>query len=333
MKRVLLIASLSERYYYDAFVAECKKENILVGILDPEYHINNNCTIHLEQDGSTISGSIEVVVLGDNSNDTTMFGLHEIDLAWYSRVHRTERVSQMTDYNRRFKWSETLSTLDMFLSVLPCPWVNTREAIEYVETNKLFQQVCAQRTGLHTPQTVVTNRHDKLCTFTRNQNHEHVLLKSMGYTELEETGLDFVYSELFDFAEIAASEQAVAICPVYAQSYIPKQYEYRVMVLGDKVLGCRIDSQSSEKTRVDWRHYDFDNVEDIAENLPAWVQASLIKTLNSMRLSYGAVDMILTPDNEWVFLEVNPNGQWHWIQQLADLPIAKTVATMLKNFQ
>jgi glutathione synthase/RimK-type ligase-like ATP-grasp enzyme len=48
-----------------------------------------------------------------------------------------------------------------------------------------------------------------------------------------------------------------------------------------------------------------------------------------MGLSYGAIDMILTPDGRYVFLEINPNGQYYWIEQMTGLPISDAVCDLL----
>ena len=55
---------------------------------------------------------------------------------------------------------------------------------------------------------------------------------------------------------------------------------------------------------------------------------------DSMRtwgLKFGAIDMVITPNDHYVFLEVNPAGQWGWIEDLTQLPIAEAIATLLKN--
>ena len=50
-----------------------------------------------------------------------------------------------------------------------------------------------------------------------------------------------------------------------------------------------------------------------------------------MNLEFGAADFIRTPDDEYVFLEINPNGRWWWIQELTGMNIAKDIATHLSN--
>jgi glutathione synthase/RimK-type ligase-like ATP-grasp enzyme len=46
-------------------------------------------------------------------------------------------------------------------------------------------------------------------------------------------------------------------------------------------------------------------------------------------LSYGAIDMIVTPEGEFIFLEVNPHGAWLWIENEIGTPIAASLAESL----
>jgi len=46
-------------------------------------------------------------------------------------------------------------------------------------------------------------------------------------------------------------------------------------------------------------------------------------------LIFAAIDMILTPDGHYVFLELNPNGQWEWIENATHLPICSTLVDVL----
>ena len=148
--------------------------------------------------------------------------------------------------------------------------------------------------------------------------------------KLDALGNDFLYSERFSHEELLGSHDAIQACPVFSQQYVEKRYEYRVMVIGNQVLACRIDSQASSMTKTDWRHYDFDNVEHSRAELPLGVQEQLICFMHEIGLTYGAIDLIETPEGDYVFLEVNPCGQWGWIEHYAGLPIPQAVANMLK---
>ncbi len=51
--------------------------------------------------------------------------------------------------------------------------------------------------------------------------------------------------------------------------------------------------------------------------------------MNRLGLRFGALDFLVTPDGEWYFLEINPNGQWAWIEQETGLPISDAIADAL----
>lgn len=102
-------------------------------------------------------------------------------------------------------------------------------------------------------------------------------------------------------------------------------------VVGDRVFTCAIHSQDSEKTMHDWRRYDFDNVRHEAYQLPAEVEAKILGFMSATGLIFGAIDMVLTPQGDYVFLEVNPQGQWGWIEEFTGLPIARAIAELLAN--
>jgi glutathione synthase/RimK-type ligase-like ATP-grasp enzyme len=53
--------------------------------------------------------------------------------------------------------------------------------------------------------------------------------------------------------------------------------------------------------------------------------------MTALGLRFGALDFLLTPDDEWVFLEINPNGQWAFIEQATGLPIAAAIADALTS--
>jgi D-alanine-D-alanine ligase-like ATP-grasp enzyme len=50
-----------------------------------------------------------------------------------------------------------------------------------------------------------------------------------------------------------------------------------------------------------------------------------------LNLEYGALDFVLTPDGRFVFLEINPNGQWLWLDDMLSLGITTAVAEWLSG--
>jgi hypothetical protein len=47
--------------------------------------------------------------------------------------------------------------------------------------------------------------------------------------------------------------------PITLQKYVNKKFEVRYTVIEDEHFACAIDSQHSNKAKVDWRRYDIPN--------------------------------------------------------------------------
>jgi hypothetical protein len=98
-----------------------------------------------------------------------------------------------------------------------------------------------------------------------------------------------------------------------------------------RVFAIEIHSQQSEKTKHDWRHYDFDKVAHCVHELPDRVRNQCLALVQALDLRFGAIELIVTPNNEYVFLEINPTGQYQWLEALTDLPITDSIVELLIN--
>ena len=110
---------------------------------------------------------------------------------------------------------------------------------------------------------------------------------------------------------------------------MPKRLELRITVVGQRVFAAEIHSQQSNHTRYDYRHYDDNSTRYQPHTLPAEVAQRCLHLVARLGLYYGAIDMILTPDGRYVFLEINPNGQYLWIEQATRLPISDAICDLL----
>jgi glutathione synthase/RimK-type ligase-like ATP-grasp enzyme len=124
---------------------------------------------------------------------------------------------------------------------------------------------------------------------------------------------------------------AIRLAPCQFQEYIPKRLELRVTVVGDELFTAEIHSQAHERTRIDWRHYDVP-IPYRKGSLPVEVAERCLALTRGYDLNFSAIDLILTPDGRYVFLEINPNGQWLWVQQsIPDLKIKEAIAAQLSR--
>jgi glutathione synthase/RimK-type ligase-like ATP-grasp enzyme len=118
------------------------------------------------------------------------------------------------------------------------------------------------------------------------------------------------------------------IAPILMQEEVSKARELRVTVVGDQVFSCALYSQDHEETAVDWRRA-ISQVRHEATRVSADLERKLLNMTHDCGLTFGAFDLIETPSGDIVFVELNPNGQWAWIEQMTQLPIREAILDVL----
>lgn len=211
-------------------------------------------------------------------------------------------------------------------------WVSKPHKIKMAE-NKVYQLDTARKIGFKIPNLLVTNDPSAVKQFIINlsKRNKEAVIKPLHTVAIQKGNKLFGnYTRKITLADIP-NKASIQLTPCFIQEYINKQIELRITVVGNRVFAAEIHSQSSEKTKIDWRRYDFDNVTHCKHMLPSSIQTHCISLVKKLGLAFGAIDMILTPKNEYVFLEINPNGQWGWIEMLTKLPISDAIANLLIN--
>ena len=118
----------------------------------------------------------------------------------------------------------------------------------------------------------------------------------------------------------------IQLTPVIFQRYVPVLYDLRITIVGDRIFAAELHTQQG-KYQVDVRLNR--NMPCYPHTLPAEVSQKLLNLMERLGLEYGAIDMRLTPDGDYVFLEINPNGSYFYIESATGLPISRTLAQRL----
>jgi len=260
--------------------------------------------------------------------DERTLELDDVGVVWHRHV-RAGRPAAIDDPRaRRFAELEAEAVLLQLWSELdalfvPAPWATIRAG-----QSKLLQLGLAGRLGFEIPASTVTTDPAALLDFIRAHGGcitKHVSHQSTRDSELDHEMLRF--TEPVTHRDLAAYRSA-QLAPVYAQAYVPKRVELRVTVVGEQVFAAEIDSQAAARTRHDWRRLDTGATYRV-HALPDEVAARCVRLTRALGLRYGAIDLVLTPDDRYVFLEINPAGEFHWIERLTGLPITRAIAELL----
>jgi MvdD pre-ATP grasp domain/RimK-like ATP-grasp domain len=258
--------------------------------------------------------------------------LREVRAIWHRRPGVPEPDARITDAKAR-EWvcQESQSLLEGIWNTLDCLHVPGLHHDRYAAENKLKQLVQASQLGFSIPRTLVTNRPSRLLDgFSTFEGR--AITKVLSNPVVPRAGDDVEEWSAFTrpiHRRDLAYRAAIRYAPVIVQEYAPKLLEVRVTVVGSQVFAAAIHSQNNSRTQHDWRHYDFARTPHEAYALPERVSQLCIELVQSLNLNFGAIDLVLTPDGEYVFLEINPSGQWLWIQELTDLPISDAIAELL----
>jgi glutathione synthase/RimK-type ligase-like ATP-grasp enzyme len=257
--------------------------------------------------------------------------LSDIGSVWFRRPLRSDRASDCSEEDAEFAKKESDYVIKaIYRGLEHCRWLNTPDQISRADC-KPDQLAVAQSCGLLTPKTVITNDPAVALSFFDSCSGEVIYKQLSGYSRFNAAeGLRYsVYTNVMSRDDLKARADAIRCAPCLFQEYITKEKELRITIVGIHIFVAEIDSQASERSRIDWRHYDIGNTPYRAVEIPERVRISLFRVMKHYDLTFGCIDMIITPSGDYVFLELNPNGQWYWIEYLTGLPIAKCIADYL----
>jgi glutathione synthase/RimK-type ligase-like ATP-grasp enzyme len=158
--------------------------------------------------------------------------------------------------------------------------------------------------------------------------HEwQVVAKPVGHGEVKgdngETD-SWVYTNLVT-TDFRLSLPLVANCPTLFQQYIPKVLDVRVTVVGDKCISVALHSQENKESTIDCRRENMRHMRYSQIELPEPLAINLVALTRSYGLWFAAIDLALDETGEYWFLELNPAGQWAWLEQITGVPISEAI--------
>ncbi len=205
-------------------------------------------------------------------------------------------------------------------------WISPPDAIDSARS-KFEQLRRAQNIGLSVPETRFTNSLSSAQEL-RLKNSGGIIFKPHDMGALHPKSGKAVYTNLCDFGvlEDPKAKDSLRICPGIFQEYIPKTHDVRVNVVGERVFATEIRSTTE---KLDWRRYNFTTLSHREISLPDEVRDGCIRLVKSFGLQFGAIDFAACEDGRLIFLEINANGQWAWIQAMTGQPISTAITDLL----
>jgi glutathione synthase/RimK-type ligase-like ATP-grasp enzyme len=204
------------------------------------------------------------------------------------------------------------------------PWGRIRLA-----EAKQLQLELARAVGLDVPRTLVTNDPAAVRALWE-QCAGRLVTKMMASFAIRADGADqVVFTNPLSEQDLAGLD-GLRLCPMTFQERLEKELELRVTVVGRRTFTASIDSRALERSRTDWRREGLALIDRWKPHvLPADVERGLLALMDALGLNYGAADFVITPEGRHVFLEVNPAGEFFWLERENGFPISDALADVL----
>ena len=250
----------------------------------------------------------------------------EVKSVWYRRNVVPDLPEDLDSGTREFCERETRMFLEGTLAALPTQrWLSSPQAIWRAE-RKPYQLAVAAQLGFTVPNTIVTNDQAAAREFAQ----ERLLVAkavSSGYISGSD-GDQAVFTSALTPGDLE-DLKGLALAPVTFQENVEKSSDIRVTVVGDEVFAAEILSQGQESSKIDWRATDNPDLKHRTHALPATLANLCVRLVSHLGLAFGALDFALKPDGTYVFFEINPNGEWLWLEDQLGLPISDKIAAWL----
>lgn len=268
----------------------------------------------------------EVVV-----NDMS-FNLSEITSVWYRRPETPE--TKVEDPGQRQFAEHELSELlqQLYFKLGNSFWVSDYQALDAAR-RKLPQLHIARSLGMAVPKTLATNSPRRIRSFYNEcagrvvykTLHAPVIKPSSG-PELWGVPTTIIGNDYISQIDLIRHTGGIF------QEYIDKAYEIRVTVIGEEIFAAKINSQVEPTAQTDWRSaVAYGLVEVTPYELPDTVAKQCRSIITSYGLNFGAIDIIKSSNDEYVFLELNCNGQWLWVEEATGQPLSTAMVKLLTN--
>ena len=252
----------------------------------------------------------------------------EVRAVWARKLWSPRMADNLDERFRSMCVSESVAALDGFLDALhSARWVNDLNRERDAE-NKQRQLRLAARAGLRVPRTLVTNDPVAARQFFAETEGQTVAKLLRPITVSMDADKPFVYTNRVREEDLAGAE-ALRHSPMVFQELIPKAYELRVACVAGEAFAGALDATGTSRGHTDWRRASPEECRWQKTQLPTEVASSLKALMSELGLVFGAVDLIYTPSGEYVFLEVNPSGEWGMLERDLGLPISEAIAKAL----
>lgn len=249
---------------------------------------------------------------------------------WFRKLNftfelkRTENLF-LSNSLKKFLTSELNSIYDLFNHL----YKNTKVlgSTNNMDVEKISTLLIAKKIGLNTPDFLITSNKIKLRDFIKKNGK--IITKPIFNVKpiyLSKSKHFYMYSALITNIE----EIEDSFFPSLFQAFIEKMYEIRVFFLDGKLFAAGY-TNSKRTQLIDSRNLFKTELIYFPVSLPKTIIQKIIRLMEKLNLKTGSLDLILSTEQKYYFLEVNPCGQFERLSNACNFNLDKEVALWLIN--
>lgn len=288
-----------------------------LGVTLREHHGVNPLRFDL-RDFPAEAGSFRLDALGTTRSLSSLGGLDEVRAVWWRRPHPSRVPLGVRPDDDAYRQAECDGFIQGLLWSIPALWVND-PGHDRTAHRKIVQLETAYRAGFAVPETLITNDPALALDFIESRPGT-VVYKRTGTSRAE-----FAETRIVGATDLHRLD-GIRSAPTTFQDFVEARCDLRVVWVDGVAWTVRIDSQAGAG-RVDSR-LDV-SVDFTPDRLPASVSKSLTTLMGALGLGFGVLDLRLGTDGEYYFLEVNPQGQFAYLEIKTGLPLFTSLANLL----
>ncbi|MGI2901837.1 MvdD family ATP-grasp ribosomal peptide maturase [Tolypothrix sp. VBCCA 56010] len=256
--------------------------------------------------------------------------LSEVSAVWYRRIAIAQRIPNTMDSQlRQASVQESRVTVQGAIASIQGFHLDRLPNIRLADNKQLQLQV-ARQLGLDIPHTLITNNPQAVKEFSQECEQGMIAKMLSSFAIYDRLGQEHVvFTNPVTDADLDNLD-GLDLCPMTFQEKVPKALELRTTIVGKRVFTAAVDSQSLQLSRYDWRRQGIALLNAWQPyDLPQDIEQKLLQLMAYFNLNYGAIDIILTPDGRHIFLEINPVGEFFWLEHCPGFPISQAIAEVL----
>jgi hypothetical protein len=318
---ILIISDPRGDAHVDFVTDELVRRGIPYFVFDPARY-PDECRLTIE---GTRKGSSAILRSADVQLD-----LAQVAGAWYRRPGRPAASGVSDEAEAEWMTQECLHAIRGMYEFVPFQrWVSHPSSIHRASA-KIWQLRVADDLGFQIPPYLLTSSPAEALDFL-GAHDRRVVAKSLAqpfvvYPTRNEVAV--MYTRRID--DINDEDLSyIRNGPTFLQVYVDKVVDVRVTIVGTEVLAVEIDSAGVADAMVDFRSVEAFDLEHRVVRLPDALRRACALLVAELGLAFGAVDLVRDSAGTYYFLEINPNGQWLWLEWATGLPIREALCNRL----